>query len=375
VNHGIAAPSRQLGYILPEAQQFDRFHPNRPNRHREILLRTGLAVTSALRELASAISAPRNRLISTTDLGEWDARTRETLQTAFRFEVAKGARFTGEIHHVDLGAFAIGRRRFGAETWAQSAPIPEDSFTVVLPFGGRCTATLGAHPIGLSGGFGSMASSKLSFWCHASSDFDHAFLQVGRPRIERVCATLIGRHLSQPLDFAFGLSTTSPAHARFIQAMTMAASLTEGPALFPLLTANLEQLVMGMLLLAQPNNYTDALSDPHAFVSTVRVRRAMEYMEAHIDEPLTVTEVAHHVGVGLRCLQAAFRSHFGTTPSMWLRDRRLDRVHEALVRAVPGSTSVTRVALEWGFVHLGEFAAYYRRRFGVSPSDTLAKRH
>ena len=332
-------------------------------------------MTFALRELAAAISAPRNRLIRTTDLGEWDARTRETLQTSFQFEVAKGERFTGEIYHVDLGSFAIGRRCFGAETWAQSAPEPDDSFTVVLPFGGRCTATLGSQPVGLSAGLGSMASSRLSLWSHASGDFDHAFLQVGRGQIERVCATLLGRDLFQPLDFAFSLSTTSPAHGRFIQALTMAASLTEGPGCFPLLVANLEQLVMGMLLLAQPNNFSDALADLHSFTSPACVRRAMEYMEAHIDEPLTVTEVARHAGVGLRSLQAAFRSQFGTTPSVWLRDRRLDRVHETLATAVPSSTSVTRVALEWGFVHLGEFAAYYRRRFGVRPSDTLAKRH
>ena len=334
----------------------------------------GSIVTFALRELASAISAPRNRLIRTTDLGEWDARTRETLQTSFRFEVAKGGRFVGEIHHLDFGSFALGRRRFGAETLAQSAPVSDDSFTVVLPLGGRCTAMLGAHPVDLAVGLGSMASSKLSFWSHASADFDHAFLQVGRAQIERVCATLLGRDLSQPLDFTFSLSPASPAHGRFIQAMTMAASLADGPAKFPLLVANLEQLVMGMLLLAQPNNHTDALADPHAWVSAASVRRAMEYMEAHIDEPLTVTEIARHAGVGLRSLQAAFRSCFGTTPSMWLRDKRLDRVHETLVTAVPGSTSVTRVAMEWGFVHLGEFAAYYRRRFGVNPSDTLAKR-
>jgi AraC-like DNA-binding protein len=338
------------------------------------LLRTGSIVTFALQELASAISAPRNRLIRTTDLGEWDARTRETLQTPFQFEVAKGERFAGEIHHLDFGSFALGRRRFGAETLAQSAPGLDDSFTVVLPVSGRCTATLGAHPVDLAAGLGSMASSRLSFWSHASADFDHAFLQVGRARIERVCATLLGRELSQPLDFAFGLSAASPAHGRFIQAMTMAASLADGPAKFPLLVANLEQLVMGMLLLAQPNNCSDALADPDAWVPAASVRRAMEYMEAHIDEPLTVAEVARHAGVGLRSLQAAFRGHFGTTPSMWLRDKRLDRVHEALVTAVPGSTSVTRVALEWGFVHLGEFAAYYRRRFGVRPSDTLAKR-
>jgi AraC-like DNA-binding protein len=327
-----------------------------------------------LSELASAISLPRNRLIKTTDLDEWGALTRDTLQTSYKFEVAKGQRFAGEIYHIDFGSLALGRRRFRAETLAQSAPTPDDSFTVVLPLGGRCTATLGRHPISLGSALGSVASSRRSFWSHASDDFDHAFLLVARPQIERTCAMLLGRDLTRPLDFAVPLSPTAAGHERLVQAMTLAASLSDGPAGFPLLTANIEQLVMGMLLLAQPSNYSDALGDPGAWVSSASVRRAMEYMEAHLDEPLTVTETARQAGVGLRSLQAAFRTHFGISPGTWLRNRRLDRAHEALTTAMPGSTSVTRVALEWGFVHLGEFAAFYRRRFGVNPSATLVKR-
>jgi AraC-like DNA-binding protein len=52
----------------------------------------------------------------------------------------------------------------------------------------------------------------------------------------------------------------------------------------------------------------------------------------------------------------------------------LKQVHDVLSTAPPGSTTVTEVALDWGFIHLGEFAARYRARFGVKPSDVLAKR-
>jgi transcriptional regulator GlxA family with amidase domain len=33
---------------------------------------------------------------------------------------------------------------------------------------------------------------------------------------------------------------------------------------------------------------------------------------------------------------------------------------------------VTAVAWRWGFTHMGRFAIAYRRRFGESPSATLA---
>jgi AraC-like DNA-binding protein len=35
------------------------------------------------------------------------------------------------------------------------------------------------------------------------------------------------------------------------------------------------------------------------------------------------------------------------------------------------ATSVTDVALRHGFIHMGRFAAYYKQRFGCSPSTSL----
>jgi AraC-like DNA-binding protein len=45
-------------------------------------------------------------------------------------------------------------------------------------------------------------------------------------------------------------------------------------------------------------------------------------------------------------------------------------VHQELADA-GADTTVTAVALRWGFGHLGRFAVAYRRKYGRSPSDTL----
>ncbi|MFP5456117.1 MAG: helix-turn-helix domain-containing protein, partial [Alphaproteobacteria bacterium] len=36
-------------------------------------------------------------------------------------------------------------------------------------------------------------------------------------------------------------------------------------------------------------------------------------------------------------------------------------------------TTVSELALEWGFTHLGRFSAEYRRRFQELPSETLRR--
>lgn len=100
------------------------------------------------------------------------------------------------------------------------------------------------------------------------------------------------------------------------------------------------------------------------------VRQAESYMEAHLTEPVTVSEICEAVGTSLRSLQTAFRTHRDRTPLEVLRDMRLERAWIALSNP-NADTRVTDVATDWGFFHLGRFAEQYRRKFGCTPVETL----
>jgi AraC-like DNA-binding protein len=56
---------------------------------------------------------------------------------------------------------------------------------------------------------------------------------------------------------------------------------------------------------------------------------------------------------------------------VYLREVRLNRVHDELLSAAPDDVTVSVVASRWGFLHHGRFAEAYRRKFGCSPSATL----
>ncbi|MNG18294.1 Regulatory protein PchR [compost metagenome] len=97
------------------------------------------------------------------------------------------------------------------------------------------------------------------------------------------------------------------------------------------------------------------------------------YIEEHAHEAISIVEMAEHVGVSSRSLFAGFRRFRNTSPMLYLKEVRLRRVHEELQQGSAGSTTVTAVAFRWGFSHLGHFTTDYKRRFGESPSETLAR--
>jgi len=102
------------------------------------------------------------------------------------------------------------------------------------------------------------------------------------------------------------------------------------------------------------------------------VHRAMEVVE-QASLPITALELAVAVGASQRTLEHSFRALLGVTPAVYLRRHRLNGARHDLARADAGWTTVTRIALNWGFSHPGRFSASYLALFGELPSQTLKK--
>ncbi len=57
----------------------------------------------------------------------------------------------------------------------------------------------------------------------------------------------------------------------------------------------------------------------------------------------------------------------------YVKQKRLESAHRTLLAADPLTTSVTEVATQWGFFHLGRLARDYCQLFGELPSETLKR--
>jgi AraC-like DNA-binding protein len=95
-----------------------------------------------------------------------------------------------------------------------------------------------------------------------------------------------------------------------------------------------------------------------------------DYIQAHLSDPIALTELENISGLSARGLQYAFRRRFKCTPMQWIREERLNLAHDRLRHAGPGNT-VASVALSCGFTNLGTFSNLYLQRFQQFPSVTL----
>lgn len=115
---------------------------------------------------------------------------------------------------------------------------------------------------------------------------------------------------------------------------------------------------------------TDAM--PAAATASAR-SRVVEFAKAHIlaqrETPLTVADLCGELGVSRRTLQYCFQEVLGVSPVQYLRAVRLNGVRRELKRP-RSSERVGDVAARWGFWHLSQFSADYRRMFGELPSET-----
>lgn len=104
------------------------------------------------------------------------------------------------------------------------------------------------------------------------------------------------------------------------------------------------------------------------------VWRAVDFIDAHLDQAFSMSEVCSYSHVTLRTLERHFRQEFGVTPVQYVRSRRLSAARERFNKSECADRSIASIAMDCGFTHLGRFSAHYRSHFGVSPRADLSGR-
>ncbi len=99
---------------------------------------------------------------------------------------------------------------------------------------------------------------------------------------------------------------------------------------------------------------------------------AQEYIEVYYNETICMEDLCRVTGVGLRTLQRYFKEYFDLSIAEYIKTARLNSAHRELTKARASERTVTHIALQNGFNHLGRFSIEFYKRFGQSPRDALA---
>ena len=326
-------------------------------------------MTSSVRPAGRhALPLARFARMHTTDPGRAELEAAKVM-SPHRMQAGPGAGFRARIHHTRLGGLGLmGLDLAGPASVEVSEPVDYHILILVLT-GGLAVDVDGRRAL-IRGGDGCVLgpADRMRF------DLAPGTLQV----VVRVPTTALQRTLGRltgdadealpafDLDVRPGLGWTGTLRL-VVDTLDRCAT----PCPDPVVGEDIERMLLTSVALSGIG------ADGRLRLRDARFRghraaiRPADTMRRDPAGSHPVAQLARDAGVSVRTLQAGFADRFGCGPGAYLRRLRLEAAHCRL-RADP-TRSVTEVALDSGFAHLGRFAAAYRAHFGVSPSETLAR--
>jgi len=104
----------------------------------------------------------------------------------------------------------------------------------------------------------------------------------------------------------------------------------------------------------------------HQGLNQPKLIETITLMEANIEEPMSLDELSHYVGVSRRQLERLFQKYLHCVPTRYYMELRLNCARRLLLQT---DKSVVDVSLACGFVSAPHFSKCYRDLFGIPPRD------
>lgn len=253
----------------------------------------------------------------------------------------------------------------------------EKFYLVQIPLRGRATLDVGHALIESDAHLATVPPIDRDFTMRWHEGTPTLIVYVERERLRAMAHSVYGMNVSQ-LDLGLHMRLDTREGAEFLRAVAEYHEVLEHGTADAMYARKLSaDLVCARLLAAVDNSVSRSLNvwrNPQP-MSVARGDALARRFEASAEDAavrgLGVVEIANQLGVPLRTLQDHVRLATGNTPSAILREARLRRARTLLVEGDSAQVTITRIAEQSGFTHLGRFAAEYRKRYGETPTETL----
>ena len=110
----------------------------------------------------------------------------------------------------------------------------------------------------------------------------------------------------------------------------------------------------------------DAETRPSNALPGAKLRRAIAFMEANLQEPFDLARLAQTTGISAFHFSRLFKKATGLSPSRYFIRQRIAKAQQLLQET---DTSIIEIGMSVGYSSPSHFAQIFRRELGVSPSD------
>ncbi|WP_372741380.1 AraC family transcriptional regulator N-terminal domain-containing protein [Neptunomonas sp.] len=93
------------------------------------------------------------------------------------------------------------------------------------------------------------------------------------------------------------------------------------------------------------------------------IARAIEYLSCHLEEAVTIDDMASQVGMSRAVLHRKFKQATTMSPIQFVKSMRLNKA----AMNIAGGMNVSEAAMEVGYVSSSQFSREFKRMYGQSP--------
>ncbi len=103
------------------------------------------------------------------------------------------------------------------------------------------------------------------------------------------------------------------------------------------------------------------------------IRDGRTLLKQNINATYTIADLVDDLQVSKRTMQHGFKHYLGFTPKEYQQYIRLNGIHRTILSVKDPHITLSEIAVNYNYFHLGHFSAEYKKFFGESPSETLRK--
>lgn len=274
------------------------------------------------------------------------------------------------IHQLSLHFIAYQSDAEGVEVLA---PKLETNILLKIPLSGSAEVSQGRGSYIIRPGMIFLAEPRKPLTASMSPDYQQLTLQVPMSVLLHAANSELHELGNEKLQFDTDAINTSPAPRLLLSTLgSICQALDSRDGMFtqPMVQRSFQSTLIS-LILGLPHNLAGRLGEGRSCAAPYYIRRAEDFMRAHLTDDIGIEDLIRVAGVSRRSLHAGFRRFRDTTPLSLLKSLKLEAARDEILACNGVERTVTDIATHYGFYHLSKFARDFRESFGLLPSEML----